>query len=173
MNNINQLATAIANRQRVLEAMPGTAAQLCDRTKLAQPTVSKLLRSLIKVGKAYQSGWSGDGGPASAVFSQGKLPAGFRLPEKPARMSRDEYNARRKLSRMASEERDELPEHWPKLIADPIPEQHPLMLMFNSVALCSQPEYCRINAPEDYGNKSKCEGCTLRSVKIEGLAGDE
>jgi hypothetical protein len=174
MRNVDQVATAIANRQRILEALPGTAAQLCERTKLAQPTVSKLLRSLITVGKAYQSGWTSTaGGPSSAVFTFGKSPPGFRLPERPARMSRDEYNAKRKIARMTREQLDELNDDdlWPKQEAGPTPPPHYLFAMYGPVPTCCQPEYCKVHAAEDYANKTKCPACTLQSVALEWVDG--
>ena len=136
MRNVEQVVNAIASRQRVLEAMPGTTAELCSRTGLAQPTLSKLLRSLVTVGKAYQSGWeAANGGPSSAIFSQGKPPPGFRLRERPARMSKEEYNAKRKIARMNKETTEEEldTENWPPATPDPIPEPHYLMAMFNPI----------------------------------------
>lgn len=133
MRNVEQVVNAIASRQRVLEAMPGTTAQLCSRTALAQPTLSKLLRSLCRVGKAYQSGWQCDtGGPPSAVFTKGPQPAGFRLPEKPARLSREELNDKRRIARLEKDALSQLTddELWPKTAPDPIPEPHYLMALF-------------------------------------------
>lgn len=166
MRNVDQVATAIANRQRILESLPGTAAQICERTKLAQPTVSKLIRSLISVGKAYQSGWYAvHAGPPSAVYSNGKIPQGFRLPERPMRMSAEEHNARRKANRLTQAQTDELmdDELWPKGEAGPTPKPHYLFAMFDPLApirVCCQPEYCQVNAQENYADKMNCPKCS-------------
>ena len=68
------MAAKRANRARVLEAMPGTRAQIRERTGLGVATVSRWCEDLRARGEAHVGGWwvHPTGGPAAEVFHPGR-----------------------------------------------------------------------------------------------------
>lgn len=68
------MATKRHNRQRVLEAMPGTQAQIIERTGLGLATVSRWVADLRAARQARITGWqpTPNGGPLAAIYGPGR-----------------------------------------------------------------------------------------------------
>lgn len=94
------MATKRHNRQRVLDAMPGTQAQIIERTGLGLATVSRWVADLRAARQARIAGWQApaNGGPLAAIYGRGNRKDRPKPPSPPAELRVRRYRARLRAS---------------------------------------------------------------------------
>lgn len=104
-----------AKRQAVLDALPGTQAEIAAKAKVGLATVCRWLVDIVETGGAHIGGWRPhpNGGPVSAVYEPGR----GKTPKKPKALTDTErVRAYRKRQRKTGEWEDRKAQqrsrHW-------------------------------------------------------------
>lgn len=127
------MAAKQANRQRVLDAMPGTQAQIIERTGLGLATVSRWVADLREHRQARIIRWvpTPNGGPLAAVHAPGRGRDAPKPSAPPPAQRVRRYRARlRATGEWADRQARERARYW----ASKPPRRDPLVAAFFGAA---------------------------------------